>query len=455
MTGSTQVARAAGRPVGARAALRGGVVGNLVDNVHVFLPVVVLPPVLPLLAGPAATASTGAVVVMAVLLGRPVGGVVFGRISDRLGRTHTTRVTILGTALCALGIAVVPTHASIGVAAIGLVVALRVLSGAFVAGEYSAAIPLAMEWSSPRRRGLMSGLILSMAPWAQAVIAFGAATLLVVLGPQRYAAWGWRACFAAGAAASLGMWLYYRRRVVDAPRSGAQGDELAARRTGLWALLAGDQRRVFWPLFGLMSGLWLFTNVTVLLLPRRLATDSGLTPTQVSVVMGVAAVVQALIMAVAGHLSTVTGRRAFFVVGGLVGGVAGSVMWVVTTTSRTPVSIAAAAAVLQVVTVCVYGPVAVYLSEHFPAGSRSTGYGSAYSLSIVVPALHPFYLPSLERLLGHQGAVIGLLVLGGMLVAGCAAVGSRSQAGLLDDSDNLAAPAHVGLGRGRTVVVRG
>lgn len=455
MTDSTQVARAAARPVGARAALRGGVVGNLVDNVHVFLPVVVLPPVLPLLAGPAATASTGAVVVMAVLLGRPVGGVVFGRISDRLGRTHTTRVAILGTALCALGIAVVPTHASIGVAAIGLVVALRVLSGAFVAGEYSAAIPLAMEWSPPRRRGLMSGLILSMAPWAQAAIAFGAATLLVVLGPQRYAAWGWRACFAAAAAASLGMWLYYRRRVVDAPSSGAQGDELAARRTGLWALVAGDQRSVFWPLFGLMSGLWLFTNVTVLLLPRRLATDSGLTPTQVSVVMGVAAVVQALVMAVAGHLSTVTGRRAFFVVGGLVGGVAGSLMWVVTTTSRTPVSIATAAALLQVVTVCVYGPVAAYLSEHFPAGSRSIGYGSAYSLSIVVPALHPFYLPSLERLLGHQGAVIGLLVLGGLLVAGCAAGGSRSQAGLLDDSDNLAAPAHVGLGRGMTVAVRG
>jgi len=166
-------------------------------------------------------------------------------------------------------------------------------------------------------------------------------------------------------------------------------------------------------------------------------------------------VVQALVMAVAGHLSTVTGRRAFFVVGGLVGGVAGSLMWVVTTTSRTPVSIATAAALLQVVTVCVYGPVAAYLSEHFPAGSRSIGYGSAYSLSIVVPALHPFYLPSLERLLGHQGAVIGLLVLGGLLVAGCAAGGSRSQAGLLDDSDNLGAPAHVGLGRGMTVAVRG
>src|SRR5690606_40594886 len=58
-------------------------------------------------------------------------------------------------------------------------------------------------------------LILSMAPWAQATIAFAVAALLAALGPEQYAAWGWRALFVAGAALSIGMMLYYRRHVVD------------------------------------------------------------------------------------------------------------------------------------------------------------------------------------------------------------------------------------------------
>src|SRR5699024_4365732 len=164
-------------PPAGRAALRAGVVGNFIDNVHVFLPVTALAPAMLVLAGPAATASTAALIIVAMLFGRPVGGVVFGRISDRLGRTRTTRVAIAGTAACALAIAATPTHELLGGGTVALVLLLRFLCGIFVAGEYSAAIPLAMEWSPPRRRGLMSGLILSMAPWAQASIAFAVAVL--------------------------------------------------------------------------------------------------------------------------------------------------------------------------------------------------------------------------------------------------------------------------------------
>ena len=90
-------------------------------------------------------------------------------------------------------------------------------------------------------------------------------------------------------------------------------------------------------------------------------------------------------------------------------------------------------ALLQVVTVCGYGPVGAYLCERFPAHVRSTGYGTAYSLSIVVPALWPWWLPRLEPLLGHDGAVVAVLVVGGLLVAGCGALGPRLARGELDD----------------------
>ena len=70
-----------------------------------------------------------------------------------------------------------------------------------------------------------------------------------------------------------------------------------------------------------------------------------------------------------------------------------------------------------------YGPVAAYLSERFPVQVRSTGYGSAYSLSLVAPALYPFYLPLLEHLAGRTGAVLVLVVCGGLLVVVGAALG--------------------------------
>src|SRR5699024_11285492 len=91
---------------------------------------------------------------------------------SRLGRTRTTRIAVGGTAACALAIAAMPTYEVLGGWTIVGILVLRFLGGIFVAGQYSAAIPLAMEWSTPRRRGLMSGMILSMAPWAPASIAF-------------------------------------------------------------------------------------------------------------------------------------------------------------------------------------------------------------------------------------------------------------------------------------------
>jgi len=403
-------------PAEGRAALRAGVIGNWIDNIHIFLPLTALAPALDVLAGPNAAASTGAVIVVAMLLGRPIGGIVFGRIADRVGRTRTTRIAIAGTAACALMIAAMPTHEVLSGGTVALILLLRFLGGIFVAGEYSAAIPLAMEWSLPRRRGLMSGFILSMAPWAQATIAFAVAVLLAVLGPDAYAAWGWRVLFVAGAGLSAGMFCYYSTKVTDAPvfhrrvRRGISG------KVSLKEVLLGRWAGAFWQVFVLMSGLWLLTDSTVLLLTERLGTDTGLAAGEVSLVIGVASVAQALVMVLAGHWSTRTGRRALFLIWGAVAALVGPLIWWCAVGSAGVAQALVLAGLLQVITVSAYGPVSAYLSERFPTQVRSTGYGMGYSLSLVLPALYPFYLPWVEALLGRQASVMALIVLGGALV---------------------------------------
>jgi MFS family permease len=434
-----------GLPPTGRAAVRAGIVGNYVDQINIFLPVVALAPALATLAGPHAGVTAGAVVIVATLLGRPIGAMVFGRIADRAGRTRTTQVAIAGTAACSLAIAAVPTHESIGALAIAAVVVLRFVGGVFLAGEYTSAIPLAMEWSVPRRRGLVSGLIMSMAPWAQSTIAFATAGLLAALGPQAYAEWGWRLAFVCGGLASLALLAYYSARVADAPqvvRQREQADEgRAPASLGLRAVLGGAFAGAFWQIFGLMSGLWLMTNMVVIHATGRLSADPGSDGGEVALVMGIASVAQALVMSLTGHWSTLLGRRRFFVGWGLGAAVVAPLLWAGTMATQV-VPAVVGVALLQVVTVCGYGPVGAYLCERFPAHVRSTGYGTAYSLSIVVPALWPWWLPELQSVLGRDGSVAAVLVVGGLLVAGCGALGPRLTGPDLDRDVELVAQRH-------------
>jgi len=362
--------------------------------------------------------------VAATLLGRPLGAVVIGRLADRAGRTRTTAVAIAGTAVCSLLVAALPDHRVLGGATFVLLVLLRMLGGAFIAGEYSAAVPLAMEWAPPRHRGLASGLVMAMAPCAQATTAFATALLLWALGPEAYAHWGWRVGFVVGGLASLLVLLFYTRRVADAVRAVAPGGR-DARRGSLRELLV-RHREAFWRMFGLMSGLWCLTNMVVILLAARLVQDQGLPAGRAALVMGVASLGQAAVMALTGHLSTLLGRRRFFTGAGLLAAVAAPALWLWTMGQPHGVRVLACCAVLlQVLTVCTYGPVGAYLSEAFPAHVRSVGYGTAYSASIVLPALHPWWLGPLSGSAGRNGSVALVLALGGLLVAGSAAVGPR------------------------------
>ncbi len=439
---TVDAAEAPTRSAHGQAAIRGGIFGNYVDQINIFLPVTALAPALVTVAGPHAGVTTGAFVIMATLLGRPLGSMIFGRISDRVGRTSTTKVAIAGTAACSLAIAMVPAHNVIGAASIAAVIALRFLGGVFLAGEYTSAIPLAMEWSAPRRRGLVSGLIMSMAPWAQATIAAVTLVLLTVLGPTTYAQWGWRASFAAGGIASLVLLAYYIRRVADAPlflREQAAAAPGAAPQPRLLAILFGAHSRTFWQVFLLMSGLWIMTNMVVIVLASRLVSTVGLDARQVSIVMVVASCVQAVGMAISGHLSTLVGRRRYYIGYGLLASAAAPLLWLVVMGSTGALAASLVTSVLHLVTVCAYGPIGAYLNERFTTSVRATGYGTAYSLSLVVPALYPYYLPTLQGWLGANGAVVGLLILAGLLVSLGAFIGPSVDTHA--DLESTAAPA--------------
>lgn len=399
-------------PPSERRAVRGGIFGNYVDQFDIFLPVVALAPAAGHLFGPDNLAANAGLIFIATLLGRPLGATIFGPIADRISRTTTTKIALTGVAVTTLLIALVPSHTILGTGTLLAIVALRFLGGIFLGGEYTSAIPLAMEWSDPKRRGLVSGLIMWMSPWANASTAGIVFVLLGVLDADAYAAWGWRLPFLLGSLLAFSMLLYYRTGVADAP-----GWQESVKRTNpLKDIFIGEHRRALWQIFTLMSGLWLFTYMAIPTLISELAIGADFDAETISFTMMCATAASAVTMAACGQLSTLIGRRTFFISFGLTGAALAPLTFLAIFTVEDTAGLVLLVVALQILTVSGYGPVGAYLTERFPAAVRSSGYGVGYSLSIVLPALYPYYLPPLQNLIGHHGAVAALLVLAGVLV---------------------------------------
>lgn len=398
-------------PPEARRAIRGGILGNYVDQFDIFLPVIVLVPAAAHLFGAGNLARNAGLIFIATLIARPIGAAIFGPTADRIGRSATTKITIAGVAVTTLLIALVPPQLSENATLVWILV-LRFLGGIFLGGGYTSAVPLAMEWTAPRRRGLVSGLIMWMSPWANASIAALVFLLLGWAGPTGYEAWGWRVPFLLGAAMAVVMLGYYRH-IEDSPAW-----RQTAKASGpLGQILAGPHRRSLAQVFVLMTGMWLFTDMAIAVLTGQLKTLAHLDDRATSFTMLCATAASALAMVAAGHLSTLTGRRRFFMTFGGLSAVLAPAGYLMVFRQQPLGGTVAWVVVLQLVTVSVYGPIAAYLTERFPTGVRSSGYGVAYSLSIVLPALYPYYLPPLQQQLGGTVAVAALIALAGLLVA--------------------------------------
>lgn len=183
------------------------------------------------------------------------------------------------------------------------------------------------------------------------------------------------------------------------------------------AILVGRHRAVFARVFLLMTGLWLMTYMAIPSLTVALNLDGRVAPRDVSLTFTIATVVSAAAMILAGHLSTRLGRRRFLIAFGLQAVVLAPILLLIVFAIVPTGMIVIAVAALQVVAVSGYGPIGAYLAELFPQEVRSTGYGVAYSFSIVLPALYPYYLPPLEQLWGTPAALAAMLTLGGALIA--------------------------------------
>ncbi len=186
---------------------------------------------------------------------RPFGALVFGRLGDMIGRKYTFLVTILIMGLSTFIVGILPTYASIGVAAPVILIILRMLQGLALGGEYGGAATYVAEHAPHGRRGAYTS-------WIQTTATLGLfMSLLVILGVRTsvgeaaFADWGWRIPFLVSILL-LGVSVWIRMTLSESPAfqkmkaEGKTSKAPLAESFGEWKNL----KIVLLALFGLTAG---------------------------------------------------------------------------------------------------------------------------------------------------------------------------------------------------------
>jgi MFS family permease len=407
----------------ARRAVRAAYFGFFVDMFEVYLPIAVLAPALEYFipAGlSAATKATIFAVVFAIsLMGRPLGSLVFGHFGDRIGRRRITLISVAGFAVATLLIAALPGYAMWGGASIAALLALRFVDGIFVGGEYTAANPLAMEYSYKEKRGLNAALIHVGYPAALVCVSLLTASILKVApgggAGSAYAVWGWRIPFAMGALLAGALFFYYYFMVPESEVWRSSEKSAAP----LKEIFAGADLRRLGQLIVVMSGAWLTLDATVAALPGVINTVLGVKSPDVNTGILIGAAISVPIFPLMGILSQKFGRRPMIAILGLLDLLPASALYyaLVAGAYRDSTMLIGLVALILVLTIPVWAVITPYLTESFRTEIRSSGYGVSYSLATILPGLYSFYMLGLAKFMPYEFSPIVLLALGGLLLS--------------------------------------
>jgi MFS family permease len=192
---------------------------------------------------------------------RPLGGVVFAHFGDRIGRKPimVSTLVMMGASTTAIGL--IPTFASIGIAAPIILVCLRFLQGFSLGGESAAGPLLAMESAPGNTRGLFAALVSSGAA-AGTVLGALAAFAVGTLPQEQLLAWGWRLPFVASALI-FAVSFYVRMKVEESSAFQRAIGRAAPERVPLLAVLKRCKVATLQVLFCAMaeSSTFYFTSV--------------------------------------------------------------------------------------------------------------------------------------------------------------------------------------------------
>ncbi|WP_166462662.1 MFS transporter [Amycolatopsis acidicola] len=382
-----------------------GTAASLILNSHFF-------PSADPVAGVLASFATFAV----GFAGRPAGAAIFGHFGDKVGRKPALLAALILMAVSSTLIGLLPTFATLGVAAPILLVFLRVLQGVAVGGQWGGSTLLSLEHAPANRRGLFGAI-----PQLGVFVGMISGTLVFLLmttvtTAEQFSSWGWRVPFLL-TIVMFPLAYYIHRYIEETPefrRAEAVAKEGTKKRSSVTTVLRHPKQVLLVAFTYVSATISFYVIVTGMLdyATRDLHIPKSTVLTAVMLSM-IAWAISTLVFA---WLSDIVGRRAIFAAGVVFSGAWSFALFPLVETRSFPL-ILLAAAVGQIGVGAMFGPGTAMFNEMFPSGTRYSGASMGYQFANVLGGgLAPFIMVAL--LAGtHMTASVSIYVAAASLVS--------------------------------------
>ena len=352
-------------------------------------------------------------------LARPIGGIIFGRLGDRIGRKHVLVTTLLLIGVATVLIGLLPDYSVIGVAAPIILVLLRLAQGIGVGGEWGGAVLLSAEFGDAKKRGFWSSAA-QIGPPAGNLMANGVLALLAVtLSNEAFLSWGWRVAFLASALLVV-FGLLIRLKLEETPvfkAIQAHGEQPKAPIKEVFtkeprALVAAALARVA------PDVLYSLLTVFVAVYATR---ELGMTTSNVLGAILIGSAFQLLLIPVAGALTDRFNRRLVYGLAAIATA-AFIPLFFLMIQGKSVAMLTVGIVIGLALHAFMYGPQAAYITEQFPARLRYAGSSLAYTLAGVIGgAIAPLVFTALYGVSGNWYPIaVYLLVASVVTVVGLA-----------------------------------
>jgi MFS family permease len=348
---------------------------------------------------------------------RPVGGLVFGHIGDRVGRKTTLVVTLTMMGLATFLMGLMPTYAVIGVWAPILLVVLRFVQGLAVGGEWGGAVLMATEHSGRDRRGFF-GSFAQVGSAVGGLMSTGMFLLVQQLPESEFVSWGWRVPFLISIVLVF-IGLFIRLRIMESPVFARMQETRRLVKVPVVELLRADTRNVL-----LAAGMYLahgvlFYAMTVYTLAYT-TREYGLAQNTYLIGVTAAGAMQILTIPALGALSDKVGRRPVIMFGTLF-----VVAFAVPLNFMITSQVAVFTWLAVIIAICVghnavYAPSAALYSEMFPAHVRYSGISLGNQLGAALAGFVPLTAASLVGAAGGAyWPIPALIAVSGLIGFAC------------------------------------
>lgn len=324
---------------------------------------------------------------------RPVGGIIFGHFGDRVGRKTMLVLTMVLMGAASFLIGLLPTYAAIGVSAPVLLVALRIIQGIAIGGEWGGATLMVTEHADADRRGFWNG-VMQMGSPIGSLLSVAVVTAITVLPDEAFLTWGWRIPFLVSLLL-LAVGIYVRLTVTESPVfEAARKDTVNDTARAPFFEVLRKPRTLF---LACAVGIGPFA-LTALISTYMIsyATAIGYHRTDVMTALIFTSVTGLVAIPLFSALSDVVGRRAVMIVGA-VGIILYAWPFYALVDLRTQISLVVAMVIAQVIQSMMYAPLGALFSEMFGTTVRYTGASMGYQLAALLGAgFTPLFASSLH-----------------------------------------------------------